>query len=177
MDFGKTQHLGPKAFFVFLAEPLRYFIFPILLVVLIGFGRGSVPESYKEWADWAFYGGGGLILLALVMVSIRTYLEYKAYTYVFDEEAFIVRYGYVVDNEVALLYHQIRNVNIDRYIPDRLFGVSQLKIVMVGSSHENAGKNHPQGMTLPAIQKDKARLVQRELLRRARVHFQRETGD
>lgn len=174
MDFAKVHHLGPKAFFVFLAGPSKYFVLPVLILLGLWFGYDWMPARYAQWIDWTIWGGSGLTLLIYLLMALRTFLEYKAYTYFFDEEAFIVRYGYVVDNEVALMYHHIRNVNIDRYIPDRLFGVSQLQIVMVGTPDED----HAPGMILPAIQKDKARLVQKELLRRARKHFfRREAGE
>jgi len=42
------------------------------------------------------------------------------YTYMFTDEAFIMTSGYIVRNELAALYHQIQNVNIQRNPLDRL---------------------------------------------------------
>lgn len=172
MDFSKVQRLGPKAYFIFLSKHLKYIILTLLLAVGAWYARYIVPESYADIMGTVFWSAVAIGAIIIAYVCIYNYLEYKAYTYFFGEEAFIVRYGYVVDNEVALMYHHIRNVNIDRYIPDRVMGVSQLQIVMVGTPDEK----HAQGMVLPALDRKVARVVQAELLRRARKHFFQQGG-
>ena len=93
-------------------------------------------------------------------------MEYHFYTYTFTDEAFIMTSGYIVRNELAALYHQIQNVNIQRGPLDRLAGVSQIVIFMNGSEHSGAHNK----IVLPAVGKTKAKLVQKELLVRARKH-------
>ena len=84
----------------------------------------------------------------------------------FTDEAFIMTSGYIVRNELAALYHQIQNVSIQRNPLDRLVGVSRIVIVMTGSEHDAAHNK----IVLPAVGKTKAKLVQKELLIRARKH-------
>ena len=93
-------------------------------------------------------------------------MEYRYYTYFFSEDAFIMTYGYMVRNEVATLYHHIQNVNIERSVLDRAIGVSKLIIMMTGSDRDTRRNQ----IVLPAVGKRKAKLVQIELLRRARRH-------
>jgi uncharacterized membrane protein YdbT with pleckstrin-like domain len=108
-----------------------------------------------------------LAATVLFMVLFWTYMEYHFYTYMFTDEAFIVTSGYVMRNEVAALHHQIQNVNIRRSPLDRIIGVSQIVIFMVGSEKD---ATHNQ-IVLPAVGKRKAKLVQKELLVRARRHI------
>ena len=96
-----------------------------------------------------------------------TYMEYHFYTYMFTDEAFIMTSGYIMRNELAALYHQIQNVSIQRRPLDRLAGVSKIVIFMNGAEKDAAHNK----IVLPAVGKTKAKLVQKELLMRARQHM------
>jgi len=125
-----------------------------------------VPAEYAVWGPFAVEM---LFLIACaytLFIALETYLEYRYYTYLFSEDAFIMTYGYMVRNEIATLYHHIQNVNIERSIIDRMIGVSKIVILMTGSDRET----HRNQIVLPAVGSKKAKLVQTELLRRARRH-------
>lgn len=84
----------------------------------------------------------------------------------FTDEAFMMSSGYMVRSEGAALYHQIQNVNIERGPWDRMAGVSKVVIFLAGSEASTAHNK----IVLPAVGKKKAKLVQKELLVRARRH-------
>lgn len=166
MDNHKRHSLGQRAFFVFLSRRILSVIFFFAVPAAIWYAERWLPTSYLIWEDYAVKL---LLLLALayfILVLLRTYLEYRYYTYTFTEEAFIMTSGYITRTEIAALYHQIQNVNINRSPLDRMIGVSQIVIIMTGS--EKAGAHNK--IVLPSVGRTKARLVQKELLSRARQH-------
>jgi putative membrane protein len=158
MENHKKHSLGHRAFFLFLSRRIKF----------AWYAERWVPIEYLYLSDYIVK----IILLLscayLFMILFYTYMEYRFYTYMFTEEAFIMTEGYVVRNESAALYHQIQNVNIQRSPLDRLTGVSQIVIFMTGAEKDT---NHNK-IVLPGVGKKKAKLVQKELLVRARGHIQ-----
>ena len=164
MDDNKKHSLGSRAFYLFLTHRIKWVI--ILTIVSIGlwYLERWIPDSILPW-----WNDGVIVLLIIdlgifLFVLFQTWLEYKYYTYMFTEEAFIMTYGVVVRNEVAALYHQIQNVSIQRGVSDRLMGVSQVIIFLTGAERESGHTK----IVLPAVGRKKAKLVQKELLVRAR---------
>ena len=162
----KKHRLGQRAFMMFLVRRIKYFLLLVALTVAVWYAQPYIPETY---APWGFYAGQLLTVFSIVfflLIFLRTYLEYRYYTYFFAEEAFMMTSGYVMRTETAALYHQIQNVNIVRSPMDRLIGVSRIVIYMIGD------RSSPQNqILLPGVGKTKARYVQQELLSRARKHF------
>jgi len=168
----KKHSLGRRAFILFLSRRIKFAIFLFVLTGVAWYSERWIPVAinpeYPIWADFAVKVLALLSLAYFLMVLFWTYMEYHFYTYMFTDEAFIMTYGYVTRNETAALYHQIQNVNIMRSPLDRLTGVSQIVIFMTGSERD-AGRSK---IVLPAVGKTKAKLVQKELLVRARRHVQ-----
>jgi membrane protein YdbS with pleckstrin-like domain len=167
MENFKKHSLGHRAFLRFFFKRIKILLITLIVVSAAWYAERWVPDAYMPLADYAMWM---LILLAVVcfaVVFFYAYLEYRYYTYSFTDEAFIMTYGYVVRNEVAAVYHQIQNVNIRRGVLDRFMGVSEIVIFMTGSDRESRRNQ----ISLPAIGKTKARVVQQELLQRARKHF------
>ncbi len=166
MDSGKTHSLGQRAFFLFLFTRIKMPLFLFALTGVIWYYRASVPEEYLPWMEFAWEVAGMIALAYFALMLIWTYLEYKRYTYRFEEEAFIVTKGYIVLNEFGVVYHQIQGVNIRRTPLDRMLGVSQIVILMNGTNDDPERSQ----IILPALGGRKAKLVQNELLARARRH-------
>ncbi len=175
MDNHQKHSLGRRAFTFFLLKKIKFAVLLFLLAGGVWYGGRWIPQSYVAWEGYAmeflFLAAGAYFLFLL----IRAYLEYRYYTFMFTEEAFIVTYGYIVRKEVAALYHQIQNVNINRGPLDRLTGVSQMVIFMTGSERDSiprgdSGFSTHNTIILPTIGKTKAKMVQKELLMRARRH-------
>lgn len=166
MDNHQKHSLGRRAFVLLLLKKIKLVLFLFLLAGIAWYGERWIPQPYVAWEEYAakilFLAGGA----CFVFVLVQTYLEYHYYTFMFTEEAFIMTYGYIVRREVAALYHQIQNVNINRGPLDRITGVSQIVIFMTGSERDPTHNT----ILLPTIGKTKAKLVQKELLVRARKH-------
>jgi membrane protein YdbS with pleckstrin-like domain len=164
MDNNKKHSLGHRAFFIFFAKRLKGVIFLAILTGVAWYAERWLPQSYLYWADRAVIIIGAVSAAYLLIALFETWLEYHYYTYTFTEEAFLMTYGYLVRNEVAALYHQIQNVSIQRTIGDRLVGVSRIIIFLTGSERESGHTK----IILPGVGGKKAKLVQKELLVRAR---------
>ncbi len=164
LDNGKKHSLGQRAFLIFLFPRLKWVIFLAALTVAAWYAERWIPIDYQQWGMYVTEGLLALTVAFFAFIFLETYMEYRYYTYLFTDEAFIMTYGYMVRNEVATLYHHIQNVNIERSVLDRFIGVSKLIILMTGSDRETRRNQ----IVLPAIGRKKARLVQSELLRRAR---------
>jgi len=166
MDNHKKHSLGSRAFTFFLLKRIKIAAFLFILAGALWYSAQWLPEYYLMWSEYAAKLIGLLGGAYFVLMFAITYLEYRFYTFMFTEEAFIMTFGYITRKEVAAVYHQIQNVNINRGPLDRLTGVSQMVIFMTGAERE-PGHNK---IVLPTIGKAKAKLVQKELLMRARRH-------
>ncbi len=166
MENHRKHTLGHRAFFLFLSRRIKFAAFLFLLAGGLWWGAGRLSGDAAFWTGYA----AEIVALAaaawLLIVLFYTYLEYRFYTYLFTPEAFVVHQGYILRNEVATLYHQIQNVNIERRPLDRLVGVST--VVLVLSATQQASDYNR--IVLPGVGKTKAKLVQKELLVRARRH-------
>lgn len=166
MENHRKHSLGKRAFVLFLSKRIKLPIFLFVLTAAAWYSERWAPPYYLPFVDYGVQLLALLSILYFLVILFWTWLEYHFYTYTFTDEAFVMTYGYVVRNELAALYHQIQNVNIQRSPLDRMAGVSQIVIFMNGAEH-TGGHNK---IVLPAVGKKKAKLVQQELLVRARRH-------
>ncbi len=166
MDFDKQHVLGQRAFTLFLFKRIKFALFLFLLSWVAWRYEHLAPEEYTLWVTLGVQLLFALSMAYFALILIRTFLEYRRYTYRFTDEAFIVTEGYLVRNEFGAVYHQIQSVNIRRTPLDRMIGVSQLVILMVGPDRESRRAQ----IVLPGVGKTRAKLVQKELLIRARKH-------
>ncbi len=166
MENDQKHSLGHRAYLLFLSKRIKLVIFFFALTVAAWYSERWAPASYAPFVDYGVSLLALFSVLYLLAIMLWTYMEYHFYTYMFTDEAFVMTSGYVIRNELAALYHQIQNVSIQRGPLDRLAGVSQIVIVMTGSERDPAHNK----ITLPAVGKTKARIVQKELLVRARKH-------
>lgn len=166
MENDRKHSLGHRAFFLFLLKRIKFALFLFVLLGAAWYSERWIPQEHILWGNYVV----NFLLLTsaayFLMILIITYLEYRYYTYIFTEEAFLMTYGYIMRSEVVALYHQIQNVNIERRPLDRLIGVSQIIIHMSGSEKDTSHNK----IVLLAVGKKRAKLVQKELLVRARKH-------
>ena len=170
MDIHKKYSLGHRAFIYFLSRRIKIVVYLFVLAGAVWYSERWIPSSFLAWGLWQDYAAKILFLSGaayLALMLIRTYLEYGNYKYIFTDEAFVMTSGFIGQSEVAALYHQIQNVNIDRGALAQLAGVSDVVIVMIGSERSSAHNK----IVLPAVGRKRARLIQKELLVRARRHI------
>lgn len=173
MENHHIHSLGKRAFLLFLSKRAKLAIFFFVLTAAAWYSERWVPPYYTPFVDYGVQILALFSVLYFLAMLLWTWLEYHYYTYTFTEEAFVMTYGYIMRNELAALYHQIQNVNIQRSPLDRLAGVSQIVILMNGAQHDVAHNK----IVLPAVGKTKAKLVQKELLVRARRHVMGEDNN
>lgn len=168
LETHKKHSLGRRAFLLFFLRRIKGPLFLFVLAAAIGYSERwfSAQGVALVWIDFAARLVFLTALFYLLAVLLVTYFSYRVHTYMFTDEAFMMTSGFATRSEVAALYHQIQNVNINRSPTDRLIGVSQVVILMTGSDRD-AGHTK---IVLPAIGRAKAKLVQQELLTRARRH-------
>lgn len=173
MENHHKHSLGKRAFLLFLSKRIKLVIFLFALTGAAWYSEQWAPPYYLPFVQYAVELLALFSVLYFLVMLLWTYMEYRFYTYTFTDEAFIMTSGYVMRTELAALYHQIQNVSIQRGPMDRLAGVSQIVIFMNGSERDGSHNK----IVLPAVGKTKARLVQKELLVRARRHMSENRGD
>ncbi len=163
LDTDRTHRLGARAFLLFLGAGIFWIVgLSVLLGAWWWYAAPFIPKAYVIYYDYS------VKLLALCLGAfvffrlMRAYLEYRSHGYRFDDEYFHITRGYINQNEMGIVYHQIQTVTVQRSIGARMVGVARLSIVTSGTngSHE---------MHLPGVEVNKARLVQRELLARSKA--------
>jgi membrane protein YdbS with pleckstrin-like domain len=162
LDTSRTHHLGIRAFFLFLGWSTMHIV--LLLALLFAwwwYGARFVPDAYVEYYVYS------VKLFALVIAGYAAYrfahafFDYRSHRYRFEKEFFHLEKGYINKHEVGVVYHQIQTVTVERPLGARVVGVAHLGIV---TSNSGEGQ-HPK---LHGLDMKKARLIQKELLERAR---------
>ncbi len=169
INVAETHRLGIRAFLLFLSRHLKWPIIFFVVLAALWIERGVVPIDYQIWSDYALRVLFLCWLGLAVFMFLRSFFEYRGYSFQFDDEFFRVNRGYFLKQEMGIVYHQILHVTVRRGILDRAVGVAHLIIV----TNVGGGNGAFSEIILPALDKTKARLVQRELLKKAHHHLAR----
>ena len=154
----------------------------LLFVSIALFIAGGEPflkdVSGHDFGPYAFLGAWcalGLAVLVFLVAFFIAWLAYKNYKFYLSEDSLKIKRGILSKKEIAIPYRQIQDVDIERDLSYRMFGVSRLVILTAGNEEEKrSGDDESEGI-LPAIDKDLAEWLQNELLRRANVQKVTET--
>jgi uncharacterized membrane protein YdbT with pleckstrin-like domain len=188
MDENPTTHpgvaeevyhtLGRKTFVMSLlgmiSAPIVLLLVSAALFVLSGepflkTGIGSSAFDARPYAMLAGWCAFGLALVVFLIALLVTWLNYKNLKFFLGEDSLKIKRGILNKEEVAIPYRQIQDVDIERNISYRMFGVSRLVILTAGNEEEKKpGQDESEGI-LPALDKDLAEWLQSELLKRANV--------
>jgi len=177
IPIGEKQHLGKKTFWLFILErsgpTFSLLVIAILLFVLQGVAARVVIDKVKASAGIvSLLGTAGLVTIALTVLSaviafLIAWLSYKNYTFALEVDALRVARGIFGKEEITIPYRQIQDVDIERPLFFRLFGVSRLVILTAG--REAQEKTDESEGILPAIDKDLAEYLRGALTKRADV--------
>lgn len=165
IDLTRTRYLGKKAFALFLLRKTKLISAILALTIALWAASDKFEPQYRDVVEAVIRVGLILFVGVAAIRVMQTFVEYRGFSYKFDEEFFQVNYGFFAKNEIAIVYHHIQNAIVKRDMFDRLIGVSKLVIVMDGSNESGE-----EDIVLPAIDKVQAKLVQKELMRQARIH-------
>lgn len=177
IPLGEKQHLGRKTFWLFILERIGptsgLLAIAIVCFVLQGVAARVVVDKVRASAGLtSLLGTIGLVTIALTVLSLGiafliAWLTYKNYTFMLEEDALRVARGIFGKEEITIPYRQIQDVDIERPLFFRLFGVSRLVILTAG--REAQEKTDESEGILPAIDKDLAEYLRGTLTKRADV--------
>lgn len=174
---GQQQRLGKKTFWLFVLNhsgpTSGLIVIAILLFVLRDIATTAVIGHAGTGASLAaLLGLIGLVTIALAALSagialLVAWLIYKNYTFSLEEDSLRVARGVFGKEEITIPYRQIQDVDIERPLFFRLFGVSRLVILTAGrEAHEKTDESEG---VLPALDKDLAEYLRGVLTKRADV--------
>lgn len=157
--------------------PLILFVLSIILFGVQSSGfLAQIPNpnlpQYVNLVAWACLGLALLFLLLAFFVSWLVYINYK---FALGENALKIKRGIFDQEEVAIPYRQIQDVDLVRPIIFRILNVSQIVILTAGhedlqrtSDDEGRERGQSEGV-LPILDKDLAEWMQAQLLDHANV--------
>ena len=184
----QEQHLGYKAFLVlafrhissgiilvilsiFIVAFSKSLLFGILSSVITGFGvtKSIAINLTSEILIIFFLVIVCLGILVCFLGIIISYLEYRNYTYRFDEFDLTLKRGILDIKENSVPYRQIQNVDIERSIGYQLFGLSKLVIKTAGT--EEGTEREMTEIKIEPIDKNVAEEIQSMLERKIGVQI------
>ncbi len=167
--------LGRKTLWMFVFErmnaTLLFFMLAAVLLV-VGSQKSLATTPFGNLAAYAMLGAGASAILFVVVFGVTfliAWLIYANYKFALGEDSLKIKRGILEKEEVAIPYRQIQDVDIERDLSFQMMGLSKILILTAG--HEDVGKpgdDDSEGI-LPALDKDLAEWLQRELLRRANI--------
>src|SRR2546423_1371637 len=113
----RHQHL--LYFVVLLASWIKPILIPLLLFVV--FQGRSNP---MEWPPIVYY----LILAGFIFHFIGSWLSWKRFTYIRDEQQLIVKSGILFRQVKTIDRNRIHSIQIQQPLIQRLFGIAQVVV-------------------------------------------------
>jgi uncharacterized membrane protein YdbT with pleckstrin-like domain len=175
------QKLGPKTLMIFVLQrmmgPLILLVLSIILFIVRYTGLlAQIPNpdlpQYVNLFAWACLG---LAILSFFVAFIISRLVYMNYKFALGENALKIKRGIFDQEEVAIPYRQIQDVDLVRPLIFRILKVSQIVILTAGhedlqktSDDEGRERGQSEGV-LPILDKDLAEWMQAQLLDHANV--------
>jgi uncharacterized membrane protein YdbT with pleckstrin-like domain len=174
------QKLGRKTLIIFVLQRIGAPF--VLLLVSIGLFAiqgesflAQVPISnfaqYIYLAAWACLILFGVFFLLAFFISWLVYTNYK---FALGDNSLKIKRGIFDQEEVAIPYRQIQDVDLDRPLGYRMMGVSHIVILTAGHEDQPSSgdpleeRGQSEGV-FPVLDKDLAEWLQAEILKRANV--------
>jgi uncharacterized membrane protein YdbT with pleckstrin-like domain len=180
ITLNEERHLGGKAFIIFfLRKTVWAFIFLILLIVILPI-RDGVMNWLTTSPSTALVSDNiinsvasvfGLVVTALFFLMILfffggfiiSYLEYKTYTYTFEEFDLKMRRGIFVRKENSVPYRQIQDVDTEQGALYQMLGLS--KVIIMTAGHEESSEHEKTEILLEPIDRETAEEIRAKLER------------
>ena len=166
------QRLGKKVFWVFVFESSGFAIsmiiiwLALLVIEALGLKNIFISDNILTLVILVVFL---LVILAIGIAFLFGLIKYFSYEYVLDENALRISLGILNKTETSIPYRQIQDVDIDRTLIHRFFGVSRLAILTAGEDGvSDEGKDNSEG-AIPLLEKAQAEDMREELLKRANI--------
>jgi uncharacterized membrane protein YdbT with pleckstrin-like domain len=166
------QKLGNKTLMIFVLQrigaPLLLLLVSIGLFALEGQSFiAQVPiQNFSEYLDLAALACFILFVVFLVLAFFVSWLYYINYKFALGDNSLKIKRGVFDQEEIAIPYRQIQDVDLERPLTFRMMGVSRISILTAGHEDESDSKSEGE---LPMLSQDLAEWLQSELLKRANV--------
>jgi uncharacterized membrane protein YdbT with pleckstrin-like domain len=150
---GQIRHLGNKtltlilyrrttvAFMLFIASGIVAFLIPSLSRGIAGVAAlgGNIDQSQVNHISSVLSSLNLVIFVVSIILfligMIVGLLQFRNHYIILDEFSMKMRRGIINHIEVSIPYRQIQDINLDRSLLHRLFGVSRL--IMITAGHED----------------------------------------
>lgn len=170
MAQSQFEHLSKKSLIIYISGMISPAAFLLLLTIAIIAFRSKFPDEVQSYLSMAVFLGSALFIVTGAGACLAGYLKYATYKFALDEDALRIERGILSREIIAIPYRQIQNINIDRNITNRLWGLSNL--IITTAAHEEkddeGDKIEAEGV-LPFLDVDRAEEIQAELLKRTNV--------
>ena len=143
------------------------FIF-VLLLILIGLFLSSrfIPYQYTAILANVILTIVVILIVSIIIIFYLGWLEYKHYGISIEEKSFTVSTGMFSEKEVGVSYRFVQEVRIERSIPDQVFGVSNIVVLVLGEA-QGMPFSEISKINMPYITKSTADEIQDHILNRA----------
>jgi len=170
------KQLDPKAVWLFFISFVLQSIIPIIFLTFwigafvsgLNESTGSEVELSVTSSNWIWIVGPAFFI---ILCFIWAKLTYHYYRYELLDSGFRKESGVIYKKYVTIPYDRIQNVDINRGILARIFGLSDLNIQTAGASatisRYGAMGGGAEGR-LPGVSKEVAEQLRDELIQRAR---------
>jgi uncharacterized membrane protein YdbT with pleckstrin-like domain len=189
IQLDQEQQLGEKAYLLMASRKMMPGVIIFLIAAILislkgaiaGFIYGAFVAGGQGGAITAAAVSGAVVnvILAVFIVSLAVLLlgiviarlEYRNYTYTFEEFDLRMRHGILSRAITSIPYRQIQDVDIDRSLSMQLMGLSKLTIITAG--HEEAAEHEKVEVVLEPLQKEVAEDIRQMIERKIGVQVVR----
>ena len=187
ISLNQNMHLGRMAFILLLfRRVVPGFVLFIIAVVVSGMrdfllssfatllrtSTGQAAANAQDFPKYFSYGLNAFFVVSIALMAIGlivAWLEYRNYSFRFEEFNLMVGRGILWTEEVSIPYRQMQDININRSLAHRILGVSRLIIDSAG--HEEAEEQNETDIILDPLEKSVAEEVRQFLDRRVGVQI------
>jgi uncharacterized membrane protein YdbT with pleckstrin-like domain len=163
-------NLGSKTFWYFFSEKcITGFVFLVIALILsiVRSHIGTNPDlaSFVRIGSWLSFA---IAAVSFLIAFVSSKLIYKNTGFILGEDALFLKHGVLKKEQFAIPYRQIQNIEIERTLGNQMMGISSFIILTASNESDEDRRADPEGI-LPAIDKDLASALEKELLKRANI--------
>ncbi|HEY9480650.1 MAG TPA: PH domain-containing protein [Candidatus Paceibacterota bacterium] len=164
------QSLGSSTYWFLVSKKSSPgFVFLILaLIIAIMRAQGFIATQFLSIArtgSWVLFV---IAIFSLAIAFISSGLVYRTTAFMLTSDAFKLKRGVFKNEEFAIPYRQIQNVEISRTIGQRILGLARFEIETAGEENEPEDKDEFEGV-ISAMDAKVAEVLRDELIRRANI--------
>ncbi len=151
----EVNHLHPITVVVSFLSSLRNFVIPLAVIFL---GKGfhySLNPNSEYFIETII--SSCIILLIISILLFTSYINWKRFTYWFEDEELRMEYGFFVKKKRYIPFERIQSLNYKEGILHRPFKLVKVSIETAADSGGEAEAN------LTAITRDQATMIEQEM--------------